>query len=122
MSVRIGGLTYNPFGAPIDACVDNLAFVATIGGGVAVPGLQNIAGLQLVPGVSDPPGLCDGGFGGTGFHDAVVALTVLGTSVGMFQAGTITLTEVAAVPVPAAAWLFGSALLGLAGVKRKRAV
>jgi hypothetical protein len=25
-----------------------------------------------------------------------------------------------AVPVPAAAWLFGSALLGLAGVSRKR--
>lgn len=28
---------------------------------------------------------------------------------------------VAQVPVPAAAWLFGSALLGLAGIKRKRA-
>jgi hypothetical protein len=30
------------------------------------------------------------------------------------------LSAVAAVPVPAAAWLFGSALLGLAGVARKR--
>ena len=28
--------------------------------------------------------------------------------------------DVSSVPVPAAAWLFGSALLGLAGVKRKR--
>ena len=32
---------------------------------------------------------------------------------------TIT-TDVAAVPVPAAAWLFGSALIGLGGVARKR--
>ncbi len=28
--------------------------------------------------------------------------------------------EVAAVPVPAAAWLFGSALIGLVGIRRKR--
>ncbi|TGD73339.1 hypothetical protein E4634_09905 [Mangrovimicrobium sediminis] len=31
------------------------------------------------------------------------------------------LAEVNAIPVPAAAWLFGSALLGLVGVRRKRA-
>lgn len=30
-------------------------------------------------------------------------------------------TTVSAVPIPAAAWLFGSALLGLAGIKRRRA-
>ena len=29
--------------------------------------------------------------------------------------------EVAPVPIPAAVWLFGSALLGLAGIKRRRA-
>lgn len=33
----------------------------------------------------------------------------------------VTGSTVNAVPVPAAAWLFGSALLGLAGVKRKKA-
>ncbi len=32
----------------------------------------------------------------------------------------IELTEVQAVPVPAAAWLFGSSLLGLAGITRSR--
>ena len=32
----------------------------------------------------------------------------------------VSLTEIAAVPLPAAAWLFGSALLGLAGVARQR--
>jgi hypothetical protein len=33
---------------------------------------------------------------------------------------TTTTTTFSAVPVPAAAWLFGSALLGLAGIKRKK--
>ncbi|MEH6591279.1 MAG: VPLPA-CTERM sorting domain-containing protein [Halioglobus sp.] len=39
------------------------------------------------------------------------------------SASTIFLDNVAVsqVPVPAAAWLFGSALIGLAGIKRKRA-
>ena len=30
------------------------------------------------------------------------------------------LAPVASVPVPAAAWLFGSALIGLVGIKRKK--
>jgi hypothetical protein len=34
--------------------------------------------------------------------------------------GTGAFEAVAAVPVPAAAWLFGSALLGLVGVGRRR--
>ena len=29
-------------------------------------------------------------------------------------------TQTSAVPIPAAAWLFGSALIGLAGIKRKK--
>jgi hypothetical protein len=33
---------------------------------------------------------------------------------------TLTLTSISAVPIPAAAWLFGSALLGLGAIKRKR--
>ncbi|MFT3930893.1 MAG: hypothetical protein QM709_11440 [Spongiibacteraceae bacterium] len=49
-------------------------------------------------------------------------------SLVVFQAGSkengfgayIEITEVQAVPVPAAAWLFGPALLGLAGVSRSR--
>ena len=32
----------------------------------------------------------------------------------------INYTQVSEVPVPAAAWLFGSALVGLAGIKRKK--
>lgn len=34
--------------------------------------------------------------------------------------GELTLTAVSEVPIPAAAWLFGSALLGLVGLKRKK--
>lgn len=34
--------------------------------------------------------------------------------------GTFSVTSVSAVPLPAAAWLFGSGLLGLVGVSRKR--
>ena len=39
---------------------------------------------------------------------------------GVHGSSMSTNIAVSAVPVPAAAWLFGSALVGLAGVKRKR--
>ena len=42
------------------------------------------------------------------------------STVGFLTTLTVDHTLVSAVPVPAAAWLFGSALLGLAGVSRKR--
>lgn len=38
---------------------------------------------------------------------------------GIKFSGTATLTGISEVPVPAAAWLFGSALLGLTGIKRR---
>lgn len=41
-------------------------------------------------------------------------------SLQQIAAGTIDEGTISAVPVPAAAWLFGSALLGLAGITRKR--
>lgn len=57
------------------------------------------------------------------------AIGPIGTSKDgiVFEAGTVIIDDVwlgvvapSAVPVPAAAWLFGSALLGLAGVKRRK--
>ena len=48
---------------------------------------------------------------------AVGGVNLFGFAAGTFFGGSITM---AAVPVPAAAWLFGSALVGLAGVGRKR--
>jgi len=54
---------------------------------------------------------------GTGPGDVTV-WTIAGDGVSL---GDTTMTAtVAAVPVPAAAWLFGSALLGLAGISRKK--
>ena len=38
----------------------------------------------------------------------------------VFNTGGVTIAAPAAVPVPAAAWLFGSAIVGLAGIGRKR--
>jgi hypothetical protein len=46
------------------------------------------------------------------------AFTISGLDIAQ---GTGSFVAVAAVPVPAAAWLFGSALVGLAGIGRKRA-
>ncbi|WP_101756934.1 VPLPA-CTERM sorting domain-containing protein [Oceanicoccus sp. KOV_DT_Chl] len=44
-----------------------------------------------------------------------------GFSIGSTYDYTLNLSQVNEVPVPAAAWLFGSALLGLVGAGRKRA-
>lgn len=52
-------------------------------------------------------------FNGDGTGSVFADAGVLGTASGPF--------DVAAVPVPAAAWLFGSALFGLAGVARRKA-
>ncbi len=41
-------------------------------------------------------------------------------TVGIWDSSNFTEFSITAVPVPAAAWLFGSALIGLAGVKRKK--
>lgn len=39
---------------------------------------------------------------------------------GVSYSGSATILSVTTVPVPAGAWLFGSALIGLAGIKRKK--
>jgi hypothetical protein len=101
----------------IDASATNLPFLAGQAGHL---GTNSTAGLLLAPGTTALPGLWDGQQpSGVGIDNAVSALTLLGNTSGMYLDGTITLTP---VPVPAAAWLFGSAMLGLAGVSRKRKV
>lgn len=57
---------------------------------------------------------------GAALADAVVGANLFTFDAAIFLGGTITLTPVAEIPIPAAAWLFGSALMGLAGVARKR--
>lgn len=52
---------------------------------------------------------------------AITSFTLIGGSTGT-QATLNQLIGVTSVPVPAAAWLFGSALIGLAGIGRKRGI
>jgi hypothetical protein len=44
----------------------------------------------------------------------------VGAQVTLNANGTLTVVNPAAVPIPAAAWLLGSGLLGLAGIGRRR--
>jgi hypothetical protein len=65
--------------------------------------------LVLIP-TGDQTGL-QGGF------LQITEVSASNTSVYVYE-----LAQVNPVPVPAAAWLFGSALVGLAGVGRKRKI
>lgn len=63
---------------------------------------------------------------GAGWTGTLVSAGNIGTAWGGFtdqqysELFNITITSAAAVPVPAAAWLFGSGLIGLVGVARRR--
>lgn len=78
---------------------------------------QQTAGLLLAPGTTALPGLWDGVAGGAGYDSAAVVYQQFGVNLGLYLQGTMT---VAAVPLPAGAWLFASGLIGLAGAGRKR--
>ena len=78
---------------------------------------QPTAGLTLTPGSNNLPGLWDGIYGGQGFNNALSGFSLFATNGALYTAGTITVEE---VPIPAAGWLFGCALLGLAQAKRKK--
>lgn len=112
-----------PF-STVDAATTNLPFLAGQPGHWADEHPeQTTAGLLLAPGTTNLPGLWDGVVGSAGFNNAVSSLILLGTSSGMYMDGTVTLTAqpvTPEVPVPAAAWMFGSAVVGLAGAARKR--
>ena len=61
----------------------------------------------------------DGGTTWTG--DSSVSCNAISNScVVSFSDGSVLSVDVAVVPLPAAAWLFGSGLLGLAGIARRR--
>ena len=106
----------------VDASVDNIAFLSSSNAGHLG---QPTAGLTLDPiapmagGTVALPGLWDGMlFGGKGLIGAgVSSVTLFGNSAGIYMEGDVLL---APVPIPAAAWLFGSALIGLASIGRKR--
>ncbi|WP_200821237.1 VPLPA-CTERM sorting domain-containing protein [Oceanicoccus sp. KOV_DT_Chl] len=89
-----------------------------IGGAATVDNCSGSFEAAVCPGVGTPPTSntytysFDGSVG-----------TITNDINGGFSGGGNTLTysfETSEVPVPAAAWLFGSALVGLAGIGRKR--
>jgi len=102
----------------IDATVTPLSFESSISGGHFG---QPTAGVTIAaPGVTSLPGVWNGIILNSleqFFRDGVTVIPVLDYTAAIYLGGTVTLT---AVPVPAAAWLFGSALIGLVGLKRKK--
>lgn len=116
----------------IDATYDNLYFLANQPGHMAGYGLgQTTAGI-----VRDKlPGLWNGVEGGPGFNRGASVFALLGQWVGLYLQGDLKAeyfpypeSEAPSylrfgppeVPLPGAVWLFGSALAGLAGVRRLR--
>ena len=124
-----------PFGEPIDAALEGgLSFESgnhgsinvrnpadTFGGCDGTQFEQCTAGLIVADdGTTTFAGLYDGQVFSEHWNDATSALTLLGNTAGIWFEGEVTMIQVAAVPVPAAAWLFGSALVGMAGLRHKR--
>ena len=90
----------------------NFAFVDTDEDGVADSWVEN---LTLTGSALDDT-----------LNATILSVSNVGTAWGSFvdapysEVWNITFTETAVVPVPAAVWLFGSGLVGLAGVARRR--
>jgi hypothetical protein len=78
------------------------------GGGTAVTGLGSSNAWNL--------------YGVTGSGNSTVELSILGTASLSASGVTFAPTATTTVPLPAAIWLLGSGLLGLAGVGRRKAV
>ena len=108
---------------------------AVIWGGVGGAGIP-MGGCSLLPGGCDADG--DGTAAGDNVNTGIASITITGNNYVLDYFANVpmgapfegagytlhlegTITEgVAAVPVPAAVWLFGSGLVGLAGVARRR--
>jgi len=100
----------------VDVATNNIPFLPGI-----TWGYNTTSGLQLNGAggasftVAQPGNLAE--TGGPAGGAAVAGFVLLGNAAGIFMSGDLTMTE---VPVPAAAWMFGSGLIGLAGVARRR--
>jgi len=92
------------------------AFQTNATGGITSLGLHNVTNNpalvnQMIYGDCSANGLMSGG---------CMAGEVTATSLMEGTALSLNISQVSAVPVPAAVWLFGTALAGLVGVSRKR--
>lgn len=101
-------------GAALSATFSNLAINHLIGGQVSWSADLAYTGGSLAGGLAT--GRMEGVFAGiTGFN---IGQSLLGQNITGAN-GIAKLGEVGVVPVPAAVWLLGSGLLGLAGVARR---
>jgi hypothetical protein len=127
IEVSRDGSGWQPYGS-IDADTETVGFLANQPGGWA-----GMYPEQVTAGIvrNALPGLWDGPPGSAGFDRAASSFVLLGLNVGFYMQGSITpqLMDVPQqlafgppeVPLPGAAWLFGSALAGVAGLRRRRA-
>lgn len=120
-------LAQTTIAAGTDAALDGYFRFAPVSSTALTPGIEYIVGAHLD---GDATSL----FGGNGIVDPRVSVidvryssfgsgfgfpdqTDLGTDGAAFLGGNFQLTS---VPLPAAAWLFGSGVIGLAGLVRRR--
>lgn len=75
------------------------------------------AGIQLATGTNALPGFWNGVITSDTRNSAVGTAVIFGNTAGIYLEGSLSVTP---VPAPAAFWLFGSALLGFVGLKRRR--
>lgn len=112
---QVGGINSDRFSQ-----YDNLSYFATFGGGYDLYGGNSILGSGS-------------GYSNNGVYGASSGFSYDFGTTGMFGDGSITknffdinglesyaVSAVPAVPIPAAAWLFGTALAGLFGFKARR--
>ncbi len=113
-----GGTTITPFDT-IDASVTNIPFLAGADGHLAPTFPQTTAGLVIEDDADNSlPGLWDMQVFGENWDGSVGSIELFGQDLALYIEGQIGWGS--EVPVPAAAWLFGSALLGLGGLGRSR--
>ncbi len=113
ISTSTDGVIYSAY-QTIDASVTSIDFLAGEDGHLLAAPSQTTAGLIVNDsGGITFPGLWGGDVLGSGFNNAVGTMNLFSNSAGIFMEGT-------QVPLPAAAWMFASALFGLAGLGRRR--
>ena len=114
---EIYGSTGRVFFEVIDAAVKNIPFLSAQDGHIATCAVaQCTAGLVIDDAGSGSFTSWNGVFYDPTWNNAIVVFPIADT-LGLFISGTVSASS---VPVPAAAWLFGSALVGLAGIRRSK--
>lgn len=112
ISTSTDGVNYTYFDTT-DAGYYNTNFLAGNDGHIAPVPIQTTAGLVVDDtGFITVGGLWDLAFFGAGFNNAAGKIHIFGDTAAVFMK--------VYVPIPGAAWLFGSSLLGLIGMRRQR--